>query len=29
MIYFGKVKLEHLEAGMNTAKDGFRESGKG
>lgn len=28
MVYFGKVKLEHLKAGMNTANDRFREDGK-
>lgn len=27
-LHFGKVKLEHLEAGMNTANDRFREDGK-
>lgn len=29
MMHFGKMKLKHLEARMNTAKERFREDGKG
>lgn len=28
MLHFGKVKLEHLKAGVNPANDRFREDGK-
>ena len=29
VIYFEKVKLEHVTSRVNTAKDRFREDGKG